>query len=302
VPIRHLVVTLAAGLAAFASVMCAPHADAQASAPPAAAKLDTIAVSEVRIDPAIQKTSYFNASIISRAVESALDATRKFRVVSRSRGEAEAFADEAALTRRGGRLVEGATYVLAIEVLGADLKVETGPVPNLPRKESTQIGGRVEMNVTVLTAANRAVKSRFPIEGRFIGRRFTHDYDKPPSPAEVNLGFVDLAQEVGRRVADRVLDEVFPVQVIQRQGNMVFLNRGEDSGFKIGETLRIFSASGERLRDPYTGEDLGPMETQIGTIRVSDLRPKMTIAEVVSETGAIASGALVRRQIERDRN
>jgi hypothetical protein len=299
---RLLYVMVVAGLATLPVGFLVPAAHAQPGSSAPSVQLDTIAVSEVRIDPGIKKTEYFNASTISRAVESALDATRKFRVVSRSRGEAEAFADEAALTRRGGRLIEGATYLLAIEVLGADLKVETGAVPNLPRKNSTQMGGRVEMNVTVLTAATRAVKSRFPIEGRFTGRRMTHDYDAPPSAAEINLGFVDLAQEVGRRVADRVLDEVFPVQVIQRQGNMVFLNRGEDSGFKIGETLRIFSASGERLRDPYTGEDLGPMETQIGAVRVSDLRPKITIAEIVTETGAIASGALVRRPIERDRN
>lgn len=299
---RNLICAICAISTIFVTTVDVAWAQPTPASTQAPVQLDSIAVSEVQIDPKIQTSSYFSAPILTRAVESALDATRKFRVVSRSAAEAKGTSEEAKNALRAGRLFEQATYLVVIEVLGADLKAETAPVPNLPRKVSTQFGGRVEMNVAVLVAANRRVKSRFPIEGRFAGQRIVHDTDSPPSEAEKNLAFVDLAQQVGRRLADRVLDEVFPVQVVQRQGNLVFLNRGEDSGFQVGESLRIFSGGEERLIDPYTKEDLGPLETQIGTVRVSDLRPKITIAEVVSETSPIGQGALVRRPVDRNRN
>lgn len=267
---------------------------AQAEAPKPA-PLPVVAVSQVRADPNARLPTYFSAYGLTREIEGALDSTRKFRVASRSAGESEAFADEAAFMRKNNAAVQKADFLIAIEVVGVDVGPETRPIPNLRGKSSTRTLGRIEMRVTVLDAKTRAVQSRFPIEARLQGDPVVHDYDAPPGEAAASLGFVDLAKVAGRRLADRVLDEVFPVRVIQRQSDVVYLNRGEDSGYTIGETLRVYSGAGERLRDPYTGEDLGPAETLIGTVRVTELRPRLTMAQVVSETSPIGAGAIIRK-------
>lgn len=268
---------------------------------PGAAVLPSVAVSEIRVDPSARPSmpNTFSAYGLTREIESALDATRKFRVVSRSQNEANAFADEWTLTRRGNAGIERATYLISVEVLGLDVRTVTRDVPNMRGKQSSKTVGRMEMRVAILTTATRAVQSRFPIEASIETPAVTHDANSGPTAGAQALGFVDMAKEVGRRLADRLLDEVYPVQVIQRQGNIVFLNRGQDSGYEIGEKLRVFSAGSERLRDPYTGEDLGPLEVQLGEVRVTDMRPKVTMAEVISETTPIAQGSIVRKQVEK---
>jgi hypothetical protein len=278
------------------------QATAQTAPPPATPPvLPSLAVSEVRTAPGTSLPSYYSAYTLTREVEAALDATRKFRVVSRSSGEAEAMADELQATKRRNMAAQSATFVVAIEVLGVDLRREQQPIPNMYGKYRVQSVGRVEMRVSLRKTADGSIQSRFPIEARVSTPAEVFDGHNLPTAAASSLGFVDLAKGVGKRVADRVLDELYPVLVIQRQGSIVYLNRGEDSGYRIGETLRVFSGGGERLRDPYTGEDLGPLETQLGTIRVTDQRPRVTMAEVVNETGTIGQGAIVRKAVERER-
>lgn len=274
---------------------------AQTASTPASPVLPSVAVSEVRTAPGTSVPSYYSTYTLTREVEAALDATRKFRVVSRSAGEAEAMADELQATKRRSMAAQSATYLVAIEVLGVELGEERRPVPNLYGKYSRQTVGRIEMRIALRQTSDGAIQSRFPIEARVTTPAQVYDASNPPSAAGASLGFVDLAKSAGKRVADRVLDELYPVRVINRQGSVVYLNRGEDSGYQVGEVLRVFSGDGGRLRDPYTGEDLGPMETQLGTIRVTDMRPRVTMAEVVSETAAIGAGAIIRKNVERQR-
>ncbi len=288
-------------IGAFGALALLLTGPAAAQVAPAASTLPSIAVSEVRVAPGAATSSTFSPYALTREVEAALDATRKFRVVSRSVNEAEATADELEAVNRRRLAAERATYLVAIEVLGVDVNRETRNVPNLHGKASSQTVGRLEMRIAFLSTSTRAIQSRFPIEARVTTPAVIHDFDNPPTAAAASLGFVDLAKAAGKRIADRLLDEVYPVQIIQRQGDVVYLNRGEDSGYALNEVLRVFSGGGERLRDPYTGEDLGPLETQLGTIRVTDMRPRVTMAQVVSETGAIGQGAIVRKQVERPR-
>lgn len=285
-----LIFSLVLGASAAAQTLPAP-----------APVLPSVAVSEVRTAPGTSAPSYYSTYTLTREVESALDATRKFRVVSRSSGEAEAMADELQATKRRSMAAQSATYLVAIEVLGVELNEERRPVPNLYGKYSRQTVGRIEMRIALRKTSDGSIQSRFPIEARVSTPAEVFDGANPPSAAGASLGFVDLAKSAGKRVADRVLDELYPVLVINRQGAIVYLNRGEDSGYRVGEVLRVFSGEGGRLRDPYTGEDLGPMETQLGTIRVTDMRPRVTMAEVVSETAAISQGAIVRKGLERQR-
>lgn len=258
----------------------------------------SIAVAEVRIDPLARDAveGKFSASTFTREIETALDATGKFQVVSRSTNEAEAFADEWTMTRRGDIGFQRAAYLLTVEVLGVDVQQVTQPIPNLRDKSRTSTQGRIEMRVAVLETASRSTRSRFPIEARVDTDPIVHDTTRPLTEGQRALAFVDLAKAMGERLADRILDEVFPVQVIRRQDALVFLNRGEDSGYAVGERLGVFAVAGERLIDPYTGEDLGAMETQAGVIRVRELRPRFTIAEIVEEVAPIEAGSIVRRR------
>lgn len=256
----------------------------------------TIAVSPVQVDGAVRTPSSFSANALTREIEAAIDATNRFNVVSRGVGAATAVLEEQVVTGGGNVAAQRAQLLVAAEVLGLDLRQETSPVPNLAGKSATRTIGHIQMQVQILSQAGRTreVRSRFPIEARVSTTPTVHDTGRPPDAGAASIGFNELAREAGLRVADRLRDEIYPVQVVTRQGAEVILNRGEDSGYRRGERLRVFSA-GEALIDPETGENIGAMETELGVIEVTDLLPRVTRARIVQSGDAIARGNIVRR-------
>ena len=83
-------------------------------------------------------------------------------------------------------------------------------------------------------------------------------------------------------MADQLVDIVFPMRVLNIQGNKIFINRGKDGGLKKGQKLNVFKP-GVALIDPDTGENLGSAETMIGQIKVTRINPKFTIAEITKK-------------------
>lgn len=271
-------------------LIAAPHARAQET------PRTTIAVSPVQIDAAVRPPANFSANALTREIEAAIDATRRFDVVSRGVGAATAVLEEQVATGGGNVSAQRAQLLVAVEVLGLELRQETSPVPNLAGKSATRTIGRIQMQIQILSQAGRTreVRSRFPIDARVSTTPVVHDTGRPLDSGAASIGFNELAHEAGIRIADRLRDEIYPVQVVTRQGAEVILNRGEDSGYRRGERLRVFAA-GEALIDPETGENLGAMETELGVVEVTDLLPRVTRTRIVQGGDAIARGNIVRR-------
>jgi len=97
-------------------------------------------------------------------------------------------------------------------------------------------------------------------------------------------------------MADQFLDLVFPVEIISVKGEKVYLNRGQDGGFKKGDVLNIYT-KGEALIDPQTGEQLGSAEEFIGKIEIARVNPKFTIAKILKDKleGDLTVGCIVRK-------
>lgn len=70
-------------------------------------------------------------------------------------------------------------------------------------------------------------------------------------------------------------------RVIRVQGRLVYLNAGGESGVSPGERYGVYR-SGEALVDPASGLELGTPDRQVATLRVMSVKPKYSVAEVVS--------------------
>ncbi|MEL7482072.1 MAG: hypothetical protein AAGJ29_10975, partial [Pseudomonadota bacterium] len=118
-----------------------------------------------------------------------------------------------------------------------------------------------------------------------------------PSMTLDSSDFVDMSREAGRILADKLLDQIYPVQVMARDGDEVWISRGADAGYEVGDTLRVLSGAGtsEVLKHPVTGEVLGVREKSLGQIEVTSVEPKFTVAKIIEEKGNIGEGAIVRR-------
>jgi len=103
-----------------------------------------------------------------------------------------------------------------------------------------------------------------------------------------------LLDRLALHVADEVADSVFPAKVAQVTGWGSFVvNRGGNT-VRQDDLFEVF-ALGEVVVDPDTGEDLGRLETTAGVARITSVKPKFSLAEMITDHGEIVRGMILRR-------
>lgn len=102
-----------------------------------------------------------------------------------------------------------------------------------------------------------------------------------------------------RQLVGVMVQTIFPMRVVKRDGDRLVLNRGEGSVTQ-GEQLSVFIL-GEDLRDPQSGESLGRLENHVATGMVVDVKPKYSVLRLTSSLAAPDSAELlVRSQLAKD--
>jgi hypothetical protein len=104
---------------------------------------------------------------------------------------------------------------------------------------------------------------------------------------------VAVARNLAQKIANHFADVIFPVKVLTRRDKEVTLNRGEGGGVAVGDKLNAF-ALGQELIDPDTKESLGREEVKVGTVKITQVNPKSSTAEILDDTG-IDKGAILRK-------
>jgi len=98
---------------------------------------------------------------------------------------------------------------------------------------------------------------------------------------------------MAQKIANRIADVIFPAKVLLKRDKEITINRGEGGGVAVGETFNVF-AQGEELIDPDTKESLGREEVKVGRVKISQVNPKTSTAEILDDTG-IDKGAILRK-------
>jgi len=90
------------------------------------------------------------------------------------------------------------------------------------------------------------------------------------------------------------MNSIYPIKVahIGRDGT-VYINRGDDGGLSVGETLDVFRL-GEEIIDPDTGIPMDHEEILIGQVKIFEVEDARSKGEVV-EGGDLAKGDLLKR-------
>ena len=104
---------------------------------------------------------------------------------------------------------------------------------------------------------------------------------------------VAISRDMAQKIANHVVDVIYPVKVLIKRDNTVTINRGEGGGVAEGDTFNVF-ALGEELKDPDTGEVLGHEEVKVGKVKISQVNSKTSLATILEDTG-IDKGAVLRK-------
>ena len=149
-----------------------------------------------------------------------------------------------------------------------------------------EVYGAADIRFTVLAVATRQVKwsSSMTVErtsavGAFRPEDFAHA----------------LLDDAASRIVEELTENIYPPKVTEVLGQGQFVvNRGGNT-VDPGDVFEVF-ALGKWLKDPDTGERIDRIERSIGIARIVVVKPKYSVAQLISETAQLSNGMVLRRR------
>ena len=224
-------------------------------------------------------------------VEELLTQGRRFGILDRKRPEVYEAEKQIVLSDD----VNVAERARLGKVMGADYLVY-GSIDRVAIQNESRViratGERIEraygdtkVRFTVLAMATRQVKWSSAI---------TLDKRLPPGLVP-EVAAQALLNEVASRLVDELTENIYPPRVTDVIGPGQFVvNRGGNT-VEAGNIFEVF-AVGDWLLDPDTGERLDRLETSVGIARIVSVKPKYSVAELISEVAHLSRGMVLRRR------
>ncbi len=245
----------------------------------------------------IASTSKQHPQAALEAVEQAVVASRRFDVLTRSHNavfEQEKLfitgpdASRVEVARLSG--ASGADYVLIIDL--QDLEVQNN------NREVIKMTGEVIVTSKLSGTLRLRIMEFTSRKIKWVGTQAFAETLKGRTQITSDVLAKNLST-AARKLVSGMVEAIFPIRVVRRDGNMLVLNRGEGS-IDQGEQLSVF-VLGEDLRDPQSGESLGRMETHVATGTVIEVKPKYSILRLTSALSvADNTELLVRSQLSKE--
>ena len=152
-------------------------------------------------------------------------------------------------------------------------------------ERKNRLAGLAEVRFTVLATATRQVKwsSAIALDQVF------------PARLHPERAAAQLLQGVAAAMVDELTENIYPPKVtaVVAPGQFV-VNRGGNT-VAPGDLFEVF-AIGEQLIDPDTGEPLDRIEMSVGIAQIVDVKPKYSVAELISGSAELSRGMVLRRR------
>ena len=219
---------------------------------------------------------------ITDALVNAFTATRKFSVLDRDNEDVYALEKSLVLSEDAKRSeiaklgqVKGTDYIVTGTIKSLNISANKRKIA-LSGDTFTTYSASAVIDFRLLAFATRQVKFassvRVSLGNSEISGKKCQDI--------LSL----LMQKAAAQIVDRCIENIYPPLIVNINGNNIYLNIGGEN-IKKGSLYAVYSV-GEKIIDPYTGESLGAEETQIATLRISEVKPKYSVG--ILESGDIA--------------
>jgi len=143
---------------------------------------------------------------------------------------------------------------------------------------------RLGVNLRLLNAST----SRIQLEKIVTAKRL--------SAIKAGVGQMDMelvnktVKMLAEKVVRQVMDEVYPILIIERNGSSAFINRGKDSGITVGEEMDVFVM--KKVTDDGTEETVD-LAKAVGKVKVTNVSDKTAEVEVTEDFG-VCKGCVVK--------
>ena len=95
-----------------------------------------------------------------------------------------------------------------------------------------------------------------------------------------NQPLVYLSDMTARNAGVEVMYAIYPILVEKIEGNLLYLGQG-GSQIKLNDQYSLYERSDEKIKDSYTGEILGNVETKVGLVEIVDSNSKFSVAKIL---------------------
>ena len=224
-------------------------------------------------------------------IEELLTQGRRFGVLDRSRPdvyEAEKKLLQSIDAGPGERArlgqVLGADYLL-YGVIDRVVVEDQSKTIEVTGERKNRLVGAAQVRFTVLATATRQIKWSSSI---------TLD-QVIPARVHPEAAAAQVLQGVAAVMVDELTENIYPPKVtaVVAPGQFI-VNRG-GSTVSPGDLFELF-AIGELLIDPDTGEPLGRIEMSVGIAQIVDVKPKYSVAVLISGDTELSRGMVLRRR------
>jgi len=269
----------------------------------------TLAVSSIKPTPSLAASIKPDKKpSLDRIVESLdsqlidrINATRKFDIVSRSdvneitkeqQFGASGNVDPKTAAQIGKDL--GAKYILTATVDDFQDYVETATFQSIGESATKRVFRLSVVGKIYDSSTGKLLESANFQTGNDAFKQIQAERNYSVKNGELSDEMmVAVSRNMAERIAIHVTDVIFPIKVLIKNDKEVTINRGEGAGVAVGDTFNVF-ALGKQLIDPDTGEKLGNQEVNVGKVKITEVDPKFSKAQVLEDTG-IDQGAILRK-------
>ncbi|MGB0786210.1 MAG: hypothetical protein ACPGRH_08655 [Alphaproteobacteria bacterium] len=260
------------------------------------AQRKVLAVSAVKINDAIvidarESKSTNSLKRVAQAIDgqfiNALNGTRKFEIIARS--DLDSLMEEGGFTGSGLQ-VKGSDYIIVPTIDDFQDVLERATFKGIGKTaEKRKIRLGMVARIYDANKGNLVEATNFQLDNNFAEQLF-QNASRSGSFSDTMLR--QIAEEMSDKMANRVVDVIYPARVVSLIGNQATINRGDGTGIAIGQVWEIF-ALGEEMIDPDTGESLGSSEFSVGKIKIQRVNPNFTNALIIDDYG-ITKGSIAR--------
>ena len=269
----------------------------------------TIAVSSINPTPALNASLPQDKKLeMERIIESMnsqlidrINATRKFDVVGRSdlgdilkeQNLGASGNVDTNTAARAGKLI-GAKYLLITTVDDFQDYVETATFAGTGRSATKRVFRISVIGKLYDSSTGKLIESANLQTGNDDFKDISEN--RSYSVKDGNLTdemMVAVARNLAEKIANHFADVIFPAKVLVRRDKEVTINRGDGGGVAVGDTFYVY-ALGAELIDPDTKESLGREEVKVGKVKITQVNPKTSTADILEDTG-IDAGAVLRK-------
>jgi curli biogenesis system outer membrane secretion channel CsgG len=269
----------------------------------------TLAVSSIKPTPSLDASVKPDKKLeLGRIIESmdsqlisAISTTRKFDVVGRSdlsdllkEQDLGASGNVDTKTAAQAGKLTGAKYLLITTVDDFQDYVETATFEGTGRSATKRVFRLSVIGKLYDSSTGKLIESANLQTGNDEFKDISEN--KSYTTKDGNLTdemMVAVAKNMAEKIANHFADVIFPIKVLVKRDKQVTVNRGEGGGVAVGDTFNVF-ALGAELIDPDTKESLGREEVKVGQVKITQVNPKTSLADVLDDTG-IDTGAVLRK-------